>query len=355
MLPWWAVGVPGAAIVVLVATWGHGAIPSVAVLVAITGAAAVVTAVHHAEVVALRVGEPFGTLILAVAVTIIETGLIVMLMTSASKGAETLARDTIFSAFIIIGNGLVGVSLLVGGLRHRVVEFRVEGVTAALATLTAVAALALVLPSFTISTPGGTYTTGQLLFAGAASLVLYGVFVFVQTVRHRDYFLPLADSSGDDHHAPPTSRAALISLGLLALCLVSVVGLAKTASKSIEQGVDAIGAPHAVVGVCIALLVLAPETIAAVRAAARNRIQTSLNLGFGSALASIGLTIPAVAVATKLLGQPLVLGLDPKELVLFALTVVISILTIAPGRATLMQGTVHLAVFASFLFLAFTP
>jgi Ca2+:H+ antiporter len=347
---WWAVAVPVGATVVLVVAWVFGA-PLAVVGVGLV--AAVVAAVHHAEVVAHRVGEPFGTLILAVAVTIIEVGLIVMIMSSGGSGASTLARDTVFAAFIIVCNGVIGLCLLVGAMRHRVLEFTVEGVTAALATLTAVATLALVLPSFTTTSPGPTFTAGQLAFAGVVSLILYGVFVFVQTVRHRDYFLPVGDT--EEHADPPTARTAMLSVGLLMVCLVAVVGLAKSASPAIEDAVVAINAPPSAVGVAIALLVLLPETTAAVRAAVRNRIQTSLNLALGSALASIGLTIPSIAVASIWLDSQLVLGLGPTEMILFALTVVVSVLTIAPGRATLMQGTVHLAIFGAFLFLAITP
>lgn len=353
-LPAWTVVLPPLAAVVLVATWGRkpGA-GLVLVLVAASLVAAVTAAVHHAEVVAHRVGEPFGTLILAVAVTVIEVGLIVTLMTSGGDQAATLARDTVFAAFMITCTGVVGLCLVAGALRHHELEFRVEGVTGTLATLTAVAALALVLPAFTTSTPGPTYSGFQLAFAGVASLALYGVFVFVQTVRHRDYFLP--PQGTDEHAAPPADRTALTSLALLVLSLVAVVGLAKTASPAIEDAVASAGAPRAVVGVVIALLVLLPETAAAVRAAVRNRIQTSLNLALGSALASIGLTIPTIALASIWLSGPLELGLAPTGLVLLALTVVVSVLTIAPGRATLMQGAVHLTVFAAFLVLSFTP
>ncbi|GAA0806345.1 calcium:proton antiporter [Spirilliplanes yamanashiensis] len=381
----WEVAVPPVALVVLAATWGRKLGAGVVLaLVAVALVAAVVAAVHHAEVVAHRVGEPFGTLILAIAVTVIEVGLIVMLMSAGGDGAATLARDTVFAAFMIVCNGVMGLCLLVGALRHRVVSFRVEGVTGALATLSALATLALILPAFTTSSAGPTFSAPQLAFAGVASLVLYGTFVFVQTVRHRDYFLPVepapaagpraaarptgaaadragdpaddpADGRADDHAAPPTARAAAGSLGLLLVCLVAVVGLAKTASPAIESGVAAIGAPRAVVGVAIALLVLLPETAAAVRAAARNRIQTSFNLALGSALASIGLTIPTIAVASVWLPGPLALGLGPKEMVLMAITVVITTLTVAPGRATLLQGVVHLVTFLAFLFLAVTP
>lgn len=351
---WWAVVVPLVGALVLGLVWGRDLGAFLAV-VAVALILAVVAAVHHAEVVAHRVGEPIGTLILAVAVTVIEVGLIVMIMSSGGDGSQALARDTVFAAFIIVCNGVVGLCLLVGGVRHRVVEFRVEGVTAALATLTALATLALVLPSFTTSSPGPSFSPAQLAFAGVTSLILYGVFVFGQTVRHRDYFLPIDTGAEDDHAPPPPNRTAYLSLGLLFLCLIVVVGLAKTAAPAIERAVAAVDAPHAVVGVIIALLVLLPETAAAVRAAARNRIQTSFNLAFGSALASIGLTVPSIAIASIWLPDKLILGLGPTELILFALTVVVTTLTVAPGRATLMQGTVHLAIFGSFLFLAFTP
>ncbi|BCJ75523.1 ionic transporter y4hA [Catellatospora sp. IY07-71] len=352
-LSWWA-AIPPLTAVVLALAWGRPLSAPAIVIVAVALVAAVVVAVHHAEIVAHRVGEPFGTLILAIAVTVIEVGLIIMLMTSAGSGPSPLARDTVFAAFMIVCNGVVGLCLLVGALRHREVEFHVEGVTAALATLSAVATLALVLPAFTISAPGPVYSGPQLAFAGVASLVLYASFVFVQTVRHRDYFLPV--DTGEDHHAdPPTRKAAWLSLMLLLVCLVAVVGLAKIEAPAIEKAVVAVGAPHAVVGVAIALLVLAPETAAAVRAASRNRVQTSFNLALGSALASIGLTIPSLAVASIWLPNTLILGLSPKDMVLLAITLIVTVLTVAPGRATLMQGMVHLTLFGVFLFLSFVP
>ncbi len=362
-LPWWTIASPVGAVIVLGLSFGRNASGLLLVFVGVALVAAVLAAVHHAEVVALRVGEPLGTLILAVAVTVIEVGLILMLMTSAKGSSATLARDTVFSAFMIVCNGVVGLCLLVGALRHHIVAFRVQGVTAALATLTAVATLGLVLPSFTTSAAGPMFTGPQLAFAGVASLTLYAVFVFVQAVRHRDYFLPLPtgaseselDDIEEEHMPPPSGAAALASVGLLVLALIGVIGLAKSAAPAIERGVAAAGAPESVVGVCIALLVLLPETGAAVRAAHRNRVQTSLNLAYGSSLASIGLTIPAIALASIWLPGELTLGLGPKDLVLMALTVVVSVLTIAPGRATLMQGTVHLIIFAAFLFLAVTP
>jgi Ca2+:H+ antiporter len=378
-LPRWSLAVPPLAIVVLLLSWGRTPGTILLILICAGLGAAVIAAVHHAEVVAHRVGEPFGTLILALAVTIIEVALIVTLMASGGDKAATLARDTVFAAVMITLNGILGLALVVGSLRHKTQEFRVHASGSALAVTTALVTLSLVLPTFTTSTPGATFSGPQLAFAGVTSLVMYGVFVFVQTIRHRDYFLPNADPAvdptakaareaeaageadrdgdgEDDAHAEaPSTKTALLSLALLFGCLIAVVGLAKTVSPKLESAVESAGAPLAVVGVVIALLVLLPETVAAVRAALRNRLQTSLNLALGSALASIGLTIPAIAIASIWLSGPLVLGLDSKELVLFILTVVVSMLTLATGRATLLQGAVHLMIFSSFLFLAVSP
>jgi Ca2+:H+ antiporter len=328
-------------------------------LAVVCGAAligAVIAAVHHAEVVAYRVGEPFGTLVLAVAVTVIEASLILSLMLAGGPDAAALPRDTIYAAVMIICNGVVGLCVLVGGIVHREQTFRVEGSSAALAALIALSTFSLVLPVFTTTTPSGTYSNAQLAFAAITSLALWAVYVFIQTVRHREYFLPRADASGPDAHAkPPTNRQAWASFGLLVVSLVSVVGLAKILSPLIEQAVDQAGAPKAVLGIVIAMLVLLPETWAAVRAAHANRLQTSMNLALGSALASIGLTIPVVAVAAIAFRIPLVLGLEPKDLVMLAVTFLLSAVTLGTGRTHIMQGAVHVVVFAAFLFLAFVP
>lgn len=328
---------PPLALIGLALAWGRDLNPGAVTIVALILAGAVMSAVHHAEVVAHRVGEPFGSLILAVAVTVIEVALIVTLMVSGGHDTSSLARDTVFAAVMITANGIVGLALLVGAIRHGLIVFNAEGAGAALATVTSLAVLALVLPTFT-STPGPRFSAAQLAFAAVASLALYAMFVFTQTVRHRDFFLPVAHDGGllaDEEHAdPPTARNALNSLGLLMVALVAVVGLAKVLSPSIESGVAAAGFPQSFVGVVIALLVLLPETFAAVRAATRNRIQTSLNLALGSAMASIGLTIPAIALASVWLDGPLILGLGSTQMVLPALTVVVSILTLVPGRAT---------------------
>ena len=354
-LPLWSVAVPLIAALTMALSWGMslglvlGSVLTAALFLA------VIAAIHHAEVVAHRVGEPYGTLVLAVAVTIIEVALIVALMLAGGEAANTLARDTVFSAVMIVCNGIVGLCLVVGGLRHGVLAFRVEGTSPALAALAALAGLALVLPSFTTTTSGPTYSGAQLAFAGLASLALYGVFVFVQTVRHRDYFLPVGNNDENSHAPPPANWVAWSSLALLMVSLIGVVGLAKALAPALEAGVAAVGAPKAVAGVVIALIVLLPETGAALRAARGNRMQSSLNLALGSGLASIGLTIPVVAALSPWFPFPLVLGLRPIDIVLLILTLIVGTLTLGSGRATVMQGAVHLVLFGAFLFLTVVP
>lgn len=317
---------------------------------------AVMAAVHHAEVVAHRVGEPFGTLVLALAVTVIEASLIISMMLSGGPQTAVLARDTLFAALMIICNGVIGICILVGGWRHGEQSFRVEGANSGYAALIALSTLTLVLPVFTTSTSSGTYSNSQLAFAAVASLVLWTVFVFVQTVRHRDFFLPTADAADESVHAPPPSLAvAWGSFVWLCVALIAVIGLAKVLSPVVEAAVAAAGAPRAVVGIAIALIVLLPETWAAIRAAGANRLQTSMNLAIGSALASIGLTIPVVAAGAFLFDIPLVLGLDPKDLVLLVITFLVGAVTLASGRTQLMQGAVLLVMFFAFLFLAIVP
>ena len=358
--------VPVAALLILVVTWFNHEHWAVLTLVAVALIGAIIAAVHHAEVVAHKVGEPYGSLILAVAVTVIEVGLIVMLMISGGDGASTYARDTVFAAVMITLNGIVGISLLMGAIKHNLVSFNASGTSSAVATVIALAGVALVLPRFTTSADGGEYAPSQLAFAAVASLALYGAFVFTQTIRHRDFFLPvtsddrgratgLLDMDEDAHADPPEAREAWLSLGLLVAALVAVVGLAKLLSPTIERVVKDLGFPYAVVGVVIALLVLAPESIAAVRNATRNRVQLSLNLAYGSAMASIGLTIPTVAVAMIWLPGPLELGLQPVQMVLLAITVVVTAFTIVQGRAYALQGFVHLVLMAAFLFLSVQP
>lgn len=360
-LPPWCLAVPALALALLGAAWGRPLGLALGAVLTAALFAAVMAAIHHAEVVAHRVGEPFGTLVLAVAVTVIEVALIVSLMLAGGESANSLARDTVFAAVMIASNGIVGLSLVLGGLRHGVLAYRVEGTSPALAALGAMAGLSLVLPSFTQTTPGPTYSGSQLAFAGVASLALYGVFVFVQTVRHRDYFLPVdadaAPAHGDEHHhaEPPSNGVAWLSLALLMLSLIGVVGLAKALAPALEAGVAAAGLPHATAGVVIALIVLLPETGAALRAAKGNRMQSSLNLALGSGLASIGLTIPVVAALSPWFPFAIVLGLPPMQIVLLALTLITATLTLGSGRATVMQGAVHLVLCAAFVFLTVVP
>jgi Ca2+:H+ antiporter len=352
----WPSVIPALSFALLVAAFVAGVGTWLAALCAAALIGTVVAAVHHAEVVAHRVGEPFGTLVLAVAVTIIEASLILSMLLAGGPDILVLPRDTIYAAAMLICNGVVGACILAGGLAHREQRFRVEGSSAGLAALIAMAALSLVLPVFTTTTGAGTYSNSQLAFAAVTSTALWLVFVFIQTVRNRDYFLPGDGKSDADVHAPPpTNRETWASFGLLLLSLVTVVGLAKALSPTIERAILESGAPKAVLGIVIAMLVLLPEAWAAIRAARANRLQTSMNLAIGSAVASIGLTIPVIAVTAIFLKLPLVMGLDPKDLVMLAVTFLVSAVTLGTGRTNMMQGAVHLVLFAAFLFLAFVP
>ncbi len=353
--PIWSFVLPIAACLLLAVVWDRPLGWVLLGVVVLALFASVFAAVHHAEVIALRVGEPFGTLVLALAVTVIEASLIVALMLAGGEATSELARDTVFATVMIICNGVVGLCLLLGTLRHRVLEFRVEGTSPAFAVLATLATLTLVLPSFTVTEPGPKFSPSQLIFAGVVSLALYGVFVFVQTVRHREHFLPVEGEIREARPKPPPVAVARTSFGLLMLALVAVVGLAKSLSPSIAEAVENASVPHTVVGIAIALLVLLPETWAATRAALRDSMQTSFNLAFGSALATIGLTIPVVAVVSLTLDLRLVLGLDDTQIAILALTLLITAMTVSRGRATVLQGAVHLVLFAVFLFLAVVP
>src|SRR6516225_4258493 len=352
--PWWAYTWPLLAWVVLLMTpFVRGGLIDAA-----AGAALVTTvfaAVQHAEVVAHRTGEPFGTLVLAVAVTIIEVALIVSVTVAAPAEKAGLARDTVFAVVMIVCNGIVGLCLLWGGARHHEQGFQVHGASAALAVLAVLTVLTLIEPNVATTMPGPVFSTSQLVFVGIVSLVLYGAFVFIQTVRHRDYFLPIEGRGEKAHAPPPSNRMAVVSAGVLLVALVAIVGLAKSLSPMVETGVAWLDVPKAVVGIVIATLVLLPEGLAALRAARANQLQTSLNLALGSALATIGLTIPAVAVVSIVLHQPIELGLGAKDQVLLALTLLVGVITLGTGRTTVHQGVVHLVIFAVFLFFAVIP
>jgi Ca2+:H+ antiporter len=310
---------------------------------------------HHAEVIALKVGEPFGSVLLALAVTVIETSLIVTAMLSGGAVENSLARDTVFSAVAIVLNGVVGVCLLVGGARYREQGFRVEGTASALSVLATLAVVTLVLPNVTVTKLGPQYSPTQLMFIGAFSVILYCVFVFVQSVRHRDYFLPGGANEGPGERSPPGAPATAASAVFLLVSLLAVVLLAETLSGTLERAIAAARLPPGFLGVVIAALVLLPESVAAIKAAHANQVQTSLNLALGSAIASIGLTISAVGAISVYLGQELTLGLDAEGTAILLLTLFVSSLTLATGRATILQGAVHLVIFGVFLLLAAVP
>jgi len=316
----------------------------------------ILAAVFHAEVVAHRVGEPYGTLVLALAVTAIEVALIVSLMIAGGESANGLARDAVFASIMIILNGMVGICLLIGGQRHGEQTFGLFGISAALATLAAISVLTLVLPNYTTTTLGPVYSPSQLTFIAVVSLFLYGTFLLVQTIKHRDYFLPVEAEADETVHAnPPSNKTTLLSALLLVICLGSVVLLAKALSPMLESLVADLEAPKSLVGIVIAAVVLLPESIAAYQAARANRLQTSLNLALGSALASIGLTIPAVAMVSLLNGWNLTLGIDAKSTVLLLLSLLVTSFSLGTGRTTIMQGTIHLVIFAVYLFMAVVP
>ncbi len=358
--PPWSLLLPVLAATLLTVVKVLPGFPGATVMLAAIVVGSVLAAVHHAEVIAHRVGEPFGTLVLAMAVTVIECALIISMMLSGTPDAATLPRDTVFAGVMILLTGVIGMALLAGGNRHRVQQFKLDGINAALGTLVAILAFTLILPNFTTTIPGPSYDAKQLLFIAIATLVLFGAFTFFQTVRHREYFLPpevaQADGEdGDDHAEPPSNRDVLISTAMLLVALVIVVLGAKAVSPVMESALASVGAPAGTVGILIAAIVLLPESFAAVRAALGNRLQTSLNLAIGSAIATIGLTIPAVALISLHQGWQLSMGLPPMGVALLLVTLFITSISLRTGRTTILPGIVHLVLFAAYLFLSFVP
>jgi Ca2+:H+ antiporter len=355
-LAWWHWAAPLVGLALVAAkTLGlvapDGAVFIAPAVVALGGA--VFAAVHHAEVLAARVGEPFGSILLALAITTIEVGLIIALMISGAPGSDTVARDTVFSVVMIVLNGIVGLCLVVGAAHHYEQEFRVQGASAILSVIATLAIVAFVFPNVTRTTSGPTFASSQLLFVDIVSLALYALFVYVQTFRHRADFV--SDDGVIAQAAPPTARRSLISATLLTVSLMAVILLAKALSPIVGAAVAGAGLPPTVVGVVIAMVVLLPEGLTAVKAARRNRLQTSLNASLGSALASIGLTIPIVGTLSLFLGVPLILGLPPESTALLLLTLFVSTLTFATGRTTILQGGVHLVIFGIFILLTAVP
>src|SRR5712675_2346313 len=313
----------------------------------------VFAAVHHAEVIAERIGEPYGTLVLTLAVTIIEVALIATIMLG-DKPVPALARDTVFAVVMIVCNGLVGLCIFIGGLRYREQDFQVTGSNLYLSVLFVMATITLIMPNYTLTAPGPVYSVAQLGFVSIVTILLYGVFLYTQTIRHRDYFV--GGTAGAAHgEAAMSDRMLALSVALLLASLLAVVLLAKKFSLVVDVVIAKIGAPPAFAGVLVALLILLPESVAAISAARKNDLQKSINLALGSSLATIGLTIPAVAVAAYALDKQLVLGLNLQEVVLLLLTFMLSMLTFGTGRTNILLGLVHVVVFAVFVFMVFVP
>ena len=358
--PWWTIVFPlaGAA---LVLAYFAGLLPkdqpAMFAVEALFLLGVVFSAVHHAEVVGARVGEPFGSIILAVSVTIIEVGLIVALMLAAADGGPTIARDTVFSAVMLVLTGLVGLCLVLGGHKHFEQTIKVAGTSSYLAVLGTLTCIALILPNFTTSTSGPTYSAAQLTAVAIVSILLYGAFMFVQTVRHRDYFLAAADDSdaANEEFEPPTRTMAGVSLLFLLVALSGVVLIAKMLAPALDDLIERARLPQEFTGVVIAALVLAPESIAAARASLANRPQTAINLALGSALASIALTIPIITLLAAFDGVHLALGVSPAKIVLLSLALFVSAITLLPGRTTVLQGVVHLGLFIMFIVVAAVP
>jgi len=330
---------------------GQGIISDIIAGILLTGS--VLSAVHHAEVVAHKVGEPYGTIILALCITIIEVALIVSLMVAGGEQAITLARDTVFAAVMIILNGIIGICVLVGGVKYFEQFFARTSATTYLVSIVSILVITLVLPNYTSSVNGPYYNNAQLIFVSIACLVIYGVFLMVQTVRHRSYFVP-ADGNAEEHFIPNKTQA-IVSFFLLVVCLIIVVLMAKGLSKTIEDMVQSMGAPKSLVGVIIAGVVLLPEGLAAIRAARNNQFQSSLNLALGSALASIGLSIPAISAVSIMYDIPLVLGLDKKDVILLTLSVFIVMLSLSRGKTNVLYGTVLLVNLAAYIFTVIVP
>jgi Ca2+:H+ antiporter len=354
--PRWTWIAPALGACVLLLAFAAPAMPGIVPLLVAGLLASVVVAVHHAEVVAHKVGEPFGTIVLALAVTAIEVALIVTMMLAGGPSTTGLPRDTVFAAVMLILNGIIGLSLVAGSRRHAIQRYRVDGVTAGLATLTAIVVLTLVLPNYT-AVRGPTYTPSQLVFIAVVTLVLFASFTAFQTGRHREYFLPVddGDATTEDIAPPPEARVAWTSLALLLVSLAVVVLSAKKLAPTMEAALVAAGAPQAMAGIAIAAIVLLPEGVAAVRAAIANRVQTSLNLAIGSAIASIGLTIPTVSLIAVAMDWQLSLGLDLMSTVLLFLSLFVASISLRTGRTNMQIGIVHAVLLGTYLFLSFVP
>jgi Ca2+:H+ antiporter len=319
--------------------------------------ATVFASLRHADTVALRVGEPYGTLVLTIAVTTIEVSVVISIMLHAENN-PTLAREAIFSTVIIVCAGVIGTCLTVGALRHSEQALQQQGTTAFLTVLIALSVLTLILPDHLGGGHQGNFSTGQLAFVSLTSVLLYGAFLVMQTGRYRAFFLDAATSArADPEEEIPTSRAAALSFLFLCTGLVAIVLLADDVAAGVEDGLVALALPQpdAITGALVATMVLLPEAISAIRAARGNRLQRSLNIALGSALSTIGLTVPTVALVCLLVGRDLTLGLENSDGVLLMLALLLCVVSFGTGRTNVLTGLVHLVVFATYLLLLFVP
>ncbi len=315
--------------------------------------------VRHADCLAIQLGEPYGTLILTLSVISIEIMMIAAVMiTGVDKPA--LARDTMFSVLMIVLNGMIGVSLLVGALRYREQQYNLQGANAFLAVIVPLAIVGLILPNYTQASAGPTFSKAQALSLVLMTVGIYAVFLSIQTVRHRSHFTePPVDSSSKNalpraHHDGKLSPRSVPYHGILLLCyLVPLVLLSKKLALPIDHGITVLGAPPALGGFMVAVLVLSPEGLGAIHAALANQLQRAVNIFLGSALATISLTIPAVLVIGLVTGEPVVLGLEPEEAVMLIATLMVSIVTFGSGRTNVLLGAVHLLLFFTYFMLIF--
>lgn len=309
--------------------------------------------VHHAEIIAHRVGQPFDTLVLALSITAIESSLILSIMIASGPEASSLARDTVFAAIMIILNGMIGISLIAGGRKYREQSFLMDGINAMLITLVAMAMLTFVFPNVAISASGPHYSSKQLLFVAFITLSLYFVFLYVQNFRHKEYFVETI--AKENKLEKPTKEEVIKSLILLFICLGAVVAIAETLADPLNHVLDSYGAPRAITGIIIAIIILLPEALSAYKAANANQIQKSLNFSLGSAVASIGLTIPIVSLYALFSGMPLALGIDPKSTTLLLLSIFMVIMALRTGRTTILHGMVLFLIFLVYLFFTVVP
>jgi Ca2+:H+ antiporter len=308
--------------------------------------------VTEADHLAEMLGEPFGTLILTLSIVVIEVMLISAVMLGGG-GSPTVGRDTMFAVTMIVLNGVVGLSLVTGGIRHHTQDYSLEGATAYLSVIIPLATIALILPSVTQSTPNDTLSTSQAILFSIATVALYAIFLLVQTSRHRDLFT----LSDDDGHVPEevSGRAIARHTILLVATVLPIVLLAKRLDKVVTHGIDDLGLPVALTGLLIALIIFTPEGVSALKAAYRNQLQRTVNLCLGACLSTVGLTLPAVLTIGLITGRDVLLGVDSTGIVLLTLTLVLSIVTFSGPRTTVLEGAVHLLVFFVYVVLIFSP